>query len=243
MSMARDILVGDYDGWKFCPREKDCVMPDWVEYSYSYLGWGSIPFWVLVVGAVIGAVMLISGFLSMISEISDVVAPVGAVLGLFLTLTSAYSISIGDTSASLQEHLKSEYQVEMVSSDTDRVDKSDLRTGVRIDAPGDEVIRFTVGKDGHESFQDEDRQVVDIDAYRALDAESIADEIEEVAVMTSPRVSFAKAEMNGVMASEDSDAVLVSGEVDGESVRANVLVDDHGQVRDVRVQGGESLMK
>lgn len=212
-------------------------MPDWVDYSYSYLGWGSIPFWVLVVGAV----MLISGFLSMISKIS-VVALVGAVLGLFLTLTSAYSISIGDTSASLQEHLKSEYQVEMVSSDTGRVDKSDLRTGVRIDVPGDEVIRFTVDKDGHESFQDEDRQVVDIDAYRALDAESIADEIEEVTVMTSPRVSFAKAEMNGVMASEDSDAVLVSGEVDGESVRANVLVDDHGQVRDVRVEG-KSLLK
>src|SRR5690625_4902621 len=240
--MARDILVGDYDGWKFCPREKDCVMPDWVDYSYSYLGWGSIPFWVLVVGAVIGVVMLTSGFLATISEMS-VVAPVGAVLGLVLTLTSAYSISIGDTSASLQEHLKSEYQVEMVSSDTGRVDKFDLRTGVRIDVPGDEVIRFTVDRDGHESFQDEDRQVVDIDAYRALDAESIADEIEEVTVMTSPRVSFAKAEMNGVMASEDSDAVLVSGEVDGESVRANVLVDDHGQVRDVRVQGGESLMK
>ena len=26
VSMARDILVGDYDGWKFCPRERRIVL-------------------------------------------------------------------------------------------------------------------------------------------------------------------------------------------------------------------------
>lgn len=224
-------------------------MEQWMDVSYRFLNLVDVPGWVplglLIVGGVSFGVLTLfimnnprSGQnarrlrreLGAVSA-SAVIIIAGVVIG-----TSA------DTSESVSRHLDEVYQVEVLRVDQ-TLSKAVVQGGVAVDVPGDDVVKFVSdGTTAGDKFVDAQGREVDIEVYRVLDAEAVAEEVAEVSVVEEPVVSFAQSEMSGKMASENSDAVLVSGVVDGVRVQASVLVDDHGQVRDVRVEG-KSLLK
>lgn len=224
-------------------------MEQWMDVSYRFLNLVDVPGWVplglLIVGGVSFGVLTLFIMTSPRSgqnarrlrrelgavSASAVIIIAGVVIG-----TSA------DTSESVSRHLDEVYQVEVLRVDQ-TLSKAVVQGGVAVDVPGDDVVKFVSdGTTAGDKFVDAQGREVDIEVYRVLDAEAVAEEVAEVSVVGEPVVSFAQSEMSGKMASENSDAVLVSGVVDGVRVQASVLVDDHGNVRDVRVEG-KSLLK
>lgn len=221
----------------------------WLKYSYHYLGFpvsyeflGFLTIGGVFLAVALGAIGIILREHCKTGVLVAILCMMG--LGTFCWLSGMTTLESDDsTRESIQAHLENKYQVKMADPDQ-KVYLFNVDDGVLVDTPGDEKVWFTVDKDNleDEAFKNENGKTVDIDSYRALDVKAIADEVADVSALNDPEVSFAQSEMNARMASENSDAVLASGEVDGEKVRATVLVDDHGKVRDVRVQG-KSLMK
>lgn len=228
-------------------------MEQWMDVSFHFFHLVSVPAWVpwglMYLGVVsLVAVALIALFYPHYGDdkrtIKELVATFVGVVIFLVGLASVLGIGVGsvDASESVRRHLEESYQVEVVHVDQ-ALSESDVRGGVAVDVPGDDVVKFVSdGTTEGDRFVDAQGKEVDIEVYRVLDTEVLASEVAEVTGMGEPVVSFAQAEMSGKMASENSDAVLVSGVVDGVRVQASVLVDDHGQVRDVRVEG-KSLLK
>lgn len=224
-------------------------MERWMDVSYRFLGLVDVPGWVPLVLLIVGGVSF--GVLALVIMSSPRSGQNARRLRRELGAVSASAVIIvvgvvigasADTSESVSRHLKEVYQVEVLRVDQ-TLSKAVVQGGVAVDVPGDDVVKFVSdGTTAGDKFVDAQGREVDIAVYRVLDAEAVAEEVAEVSVVEEPVVSFAQSEMSGKMASENSDAVLVSGVVDGVRVQASVLVDDHGQVRDVRVEG-KSLLK
>lgn len=225
-------------------------MGTWMHTSYVLFGLVGVPGWVPVGLICLGVVLFVASIF-VPTRLSDGTLLGVSVLGVLLSIAGVAHVGglfgWADTSESVREHLESEYQLELVDSERTFVESwvhgSVSDVGVAVAVPGDgEVLFKSDGTVDGDRFVDADGEQVDIETYYVLDEESVAERVGAMSVMDDPVVSFSQADLSGKLASMNSESVLASGLVDGEMVMAVVLVNEHGDVRDVRV-GGVSLLK
>lgn len=213
-------------------------METWIHTEYRLFGLVEVDLWVmlgiLIAGGVLTlgacALMWLHPRVKVRANLVEVLLVAGGSL-LAMSMVQVLFPNSVDVSESVEQRLQEEYGVGLLDTDV-ALQKSDVAEGVVVDVLGDGVVKFkSDGTVGGDEFVDGDGNRVDLTTYRKVYNKSLVVSVEE---LTSLDV-FAFLEED-----DSSGQRVVIGVLDGETVIADIFVNEQGGVRDVRV-GGESL--